>query len=63
MMNALTILGDILHLPLNTERLKKLTESSNVDNNNIKKALGISRLPIEAKEGLVYSISNLLSGY
>jgi len=36
-----TRIGDYLHLPLNSERLKKLTESYVVSNQKIKKALGI----------------------
>ena len=44
--------GDVLHLPLNSERLKKLTESYVVSNQKIKKALGIEKMPVRAKEGL-----------
>lgn len=44
--------GDILKLPLNTERLQKLTESYKVSNAKIKKALG-EELPMPAKEGLM----------
>jgi len=33
--------GDFMHLPLNSERLKKLTESYVVSNEKLKKALGI----------------------
>jgi len=45
-------IGDILHLPLNSERLKKLTESYVVSNQKIKKALGIDKMPVRAGEGL-----------
>lgn len=45
--------GDFLPLPLNSERLKKLTESYVVSNSKIKKKLEIKRLPIAAKEGLI----------
>jgi len=44
-------LGGLLHLPLNPERLKKLTESYVVSNQKIKKALGIEKMPVTAKEG------------
>jgi nucleoside-diphosphate-sugar epimerase len=44
--------GDYLYLPLNTERLQKLTESYIVSNTKIKKAL-LKELPISIKEGLV----------
>lgn len=45
-------LGDILHLPLNSERLKKLTESYVVSNQKLKNALGIESLPVSAEEGM-----------
>lgn len=44
--------GDVLHLPLNSERLKKLTESYVVSNAKLKKGLGVEKMPVEAKEGL-----------
>lgn len=39
-------LGDFLHLPLNSERLRKLTESYVVSNARIKQALSIKQMPI-----------------
>lgn len=53
MMNAIAKTGDVLHLPLNSERLKKLTESYVVSNTKIKKALVINQLPTNAHEGLL----------
>jgi len=44
--------GDALHLPLNSERLKKLTESYVVSNAKIKKALGWEAMPVRAEEGM-----------
>jgi nucleoside-diphosphate-sugar epimerase len=44
-------LGDILRLPLTTERLQKLTESYVVSNQKIKMAIG-KPLPVSAKDGL-----------
>ena len=44
--------GDLLRLPLNTERLSKLTESYIVSNEKIKKALD-KPLPISSMEGLM----------
>lgn len=44
--------GGLVHLPLNSERLKKLTESYVVSNQKIKKALGIEKMPVRAVEGL-----------
>lgn len=50
--------GDILPLPLNTERLKKLTESYVVSNARIKQVLGISNLPVTAEEGLLKTLKS-----
>lgn len=44
-------IGDKVKLPLNTERLNKLTESYQVSNEKIKTALGVE-FPLSAKEGL-----------
>lgn len=51
-------IGDVLPLPLNSERLKKLTESYVVSNEKIKQALGLERLPLTAKEGLEKTIKS-----
>jgi len=48
--------GDVLPLPLNSERLKKLTESYVVSNHKIKAALGVSNLPLTSREGLENTI-------
>ena len=45
-------IGDILHLPLNTERLHKLTSSYVVSNAKIKTAIG-KPLPVSSREGLL----------
>jgi nucleoside-diphosphate-sugar epimerase len=50
--NLLARLGDFFHLPLNTERLQKLTENYVVSNEKIVAALGKS-LPVKAKDGLL----------
>jgi nucleoside-diphosphate-sugar epimerase len=44
--------GDSLKLPLNSERLQKLTESYIVSNAKIKAALG-KPLPVSSKNGLM----------
>lgn len=44
-------LGDLFHLPLNSERLQKLTESYVVSNAKLIKALG-KPLPVSASDGL-----------
>lgn len=51
-------LGDLLRLPLNSERLKKLTESYIVSNKKIKEALGIDVLPLTTKQGLIKTIQS-----
>ena len=52
MMTGLAKLGGILHLPLNPERLQKLTENYVSSNAKIKKALGVEKMPVDAREGL-----------
>ena len=54
-------IGDILHLPLNTERLGKLTGDYIVDNSEIKRALGINEMPIQAMEGLEATIRGMIT--
>jgi len=49
-------IGDLLPLPLNSERLKKLTESYVVSNSKVKKALGIDHLPSTVEQGLERTI-------
>jgi hypothetical protein len=49
---ALARIGDFLHLPLNPERLKKLTESYVVSNQKLKQALKINKMPVGAEEGM-----------
>ena len=52
MIQGFANLGNIFHLPLNSERLKKLTESYVVSNRKIKQALEIERMPVSAEEGM-----------
>lgn len=44
--------GGWLHLPLNPMRLQKLTENYVSSNTKIKTALGIEKMPVDAREGL-----------
>jgi nucleoside-diphosphate-sugar epimerase len=44
--------GDVLRLPLNSERLKKLTESYVVSNAKIRGALGWKKMSLDAREGM-----------
>lgn len=55
---SLAKLGDLLHLPLNTERLQKLTESYVVSNEKLKKALGIAKMPVSAKDGMMKTLES-----
>ena len=54
--NLVAKIGDYIKLPLNTERLKKLTESYVVSNQKIKMALD-SELPLSVYEGLKITAS------
>jgi nucleoside-diphosphate-sugar epimerase len=45
--------GDFLHLPLNSERLRKLTESYIVSNQKIKNVCNIEKMPVPAHEGFI----------
>lgn len=51
-------IGDVMKLPLNSERLKKLTESYVVSNKKIKSALNLNSLPITAEQGLEKTIKS-----
>lgn len=50
--------GTVLHLPLNSERLRKLTENYVVSNAKLKQALGIDRMPVRAADGIRYTIAS-----
>lgn len=50
--------GSLLHLPLNTERLHKLTENYVVSSAKIKQALGIKQMPVNSKVGLEKTINS-----
>lgn len=60
MMEGCARLGTLLHLPLNTERLCKLTENYVVSNTKIKAALGIDKMPVRASDGIVKTIESFL---
>lgn len=60
MMRELAWLGDLFHLPLNSERLGKLTNDYVVDNSLIKHALGVDSLPINARDGLRKTIRSMI---
>jgi len=54
--------GDVLHLPLTTERLGKLTENSFVDNAELKKTLGWTKMPVRAEDGLKATLDSMKCG-
>ncbi len=56
LIKSIARLGDFIPVFLNSERLKKLTESYVVSNEKIKAALAIKKLPLSPKEGLTKTI-------
>lgn len=52
-------IGTFIHLPFNTERLKKLTENYVVSNRKLITALEIDKMPVKAEEGLRKTLSSL----
>ena len=60
-MRMVAKLGDVLHLPLNTERIVKLTEDSFVNNSHLKSQLGWKRMPIRAEEGMRRTLRSFLA--
>jgi nucleoside-diphosphate-sugar epimerase len=55
--NRLAKLGDLLCMPLNSERLEKLTENFVVSNEKIVKAIG-NPLPVSAEDGLMKTFNS-----
>jgi nucleoside-diphosphate-sugar epimerase len=60
LINGTSKLGDIFKLPLNSERLSKLTENYVVSNQKIKNAINKS-LPVSAKVGLLKTFNSFLN--
>jgi nucleoside-diphosphate-sugar epimerase len=50
-------IGDIIPLPLNSERLKKLTESYMVSNEKLKKYIA-RELPLTSKQGIIKTLKS-----
>jgi nucleoside-diphosphate-sugar epimerase len=61
LIQTLARLGDKLHLPLNSERLRKLTENYIVSNEKMKTALHIKNLPVDVRAGLQKTLHSLSS--
>ena len=57
LIKSLAKIGDVLRLPLTTERLQKLTDSYVVSNQKIKTAIG-KPLPVSAKDGLLKTFNS-----
>ena len=58
LMNGFAKMGDVLHLPLNSLRMQKLTVNNVVSNAKIKAALGMKEMPVRAKDGLRETIKS-----
>lgn len=58
LMNGIAKVGGWLHLPLNPERLRKLTEDYISSNAKIKAALGVDKMPVDAREGLKVTLES-----
>lgn len=58
LMTGIAKIGGALHLPLDSERLRKLTESYISSNAKIKKALGVEKMPVDAREGLKVTLKS-----
>ena len=63
LMNGVAKVGGWLHLPLNPERLRKLTEDYVASNAKIKAALGIEKMPVDAREGLRRTLESFKKSY
>ncbi len=49
-------IGDVIPIPINSDKIQKLTENYRVSNNKIKKALEIQKLPLSATDGIIKTI-------
>lgn len=57
LINSLAKVGDVARLPLNSERLKKLTEDYVVSNEKIVKAIG-KPFPVSSRDGLIKTFNS-----
>ena len=58
LMNGVAKIGGWCHLPLNPERLRKLTEDYVSSNAKIKAALGVEKMPVDARKGLMVTLES-----
>lgn len=56
LMTGVAKIGGALRLPLNSERLTKLTENYVVSNKRIKDALGIDHMPVSSSDGILKTV-------
>ena len=61
MMKGCARVGTWFGLPLNDERLRKLTENYVVSNRKIKTVLGIEKMPVNAEEGMRRTIRSFIN--
>jgi nucleoside-diphosphate-sugar epimerase len=59
-MRTVAAIGSFLHLPLNSERLVKLTEDSIVDNSFLLSSLSWKSMPVSAEDGLRFTLEAFL---
>ena len=58
LMTGIAKIGGALHLPLDSERLRKLTENYISSNAKIKAALGVEKMPVDVREGLKVTLES-----
>lgn len=58
LMTGIAKVGGWLHLSLNPDRLQKLTENYVSSNAKIKAALGVDKMPVDAREGLKVTLES-----
>jgi nucleoside-diphosphate-sugar epimerase len=58
LLKAISKIGDKLSLPINSERLKKLTENYVVSNQKLKAAMHVESLPVSTQDGLIETIKS-----
>ena len=61
LINSLAKMGDMISLPINSKRLKKMTSNLIVSNQKIKTALNIDSLPVSAEGGMKKTIESFKS--
>ncbi|MCQ4035369.1 NAD-dependent epimerase/dehydratase family protein [Kaistella montana] len=58
--NSLAKMGDMISLPINSKRVKKMTSNLIVSNQKIKQALHLDSLPISAENGMKKTIESFM---